>query len=90
MSERDEADVRFRNELGACLHVARWIDEVASGAPYDSLDALLAVAAAAATPLQPRRDRRGPRESPAHRREARRGRRGAAVLPRRAVLGRCR
>ena len=53
MSERGEADARFRDDLGACLHVTRWIDEVASGAPYDSLDALLAVAAAAATPLSP-------------------------------------
>jgi 2-oxo-4-hydroxy-4-carboxy-5-ureidoimidazoline decarboxylase len=53
MSERDEADTRFRDELAACLHVARWVDEVASGAPFDSLDGLLAVAAAAATPLSP-------------------------------------
>lgn len=53
MSDRTEAGERFREELRACLHVERWVDEVADAAPYASLDALLAVASAAATPLTP-------------------------------------
>ena len=44
---------QLREGLPACLHVRRWVDEVAAGAPYDSLDALLAVARERATPLSP-------------------------------------
>jgi 2-oxo-4-hydroxy-4-carboxy-5-ureidoimidazoline decarboxylase len=47
----DEAELR--QGLTACLHVARWVDEVVAHAPFASLDALLAVAAEAATPLSP-------------------------------------
>lgn len=53
MSERTTTGERFRDELRACLHVERWVDEVADAAPYDSLDELLAAASAAATPLAP-------------------------------------
>ncbi|MBM7503141.1 2-oxo-4-hydroxy-4-carboxy-5-ureidoimidazoline decarboxylase [Agromyces aurantiacus] len=45
------AGERFREQLRACLHVERWVDEVVDGAPYGSLDELLAAASAAATPL---------------------------------------
>lgn len=50
MSTR-EAGHGFREQLRACLHVARWVDEVADAAPYDSLVELLAAASDAATPL---------------------------------------
>ena len=53
MSERAAASERFRDELRACLHVERWVDEVADAAPYGSLDELLAVASGAASPLSP-------------------------------------
>ncbi|WP_248305593.1 2-oxo-4-hydroxy-4-carboxy-5-ureidoimidazoline decarboxylase [Agromyces sp. H66] len=53
MSDRTEARELFRDELRACLHVERWVDEVADAAPYASLDELLAAAMAAATPLAP-------------------------------------
>jgi len=53
MSDRTEAGERFRDELRACLHVERWVDEVADAAPYASLDELLAAASAAASPLAP-------------------------------------
>lgn len=53
MSDRTEAAERFRDELRACLHVERWVDEVADAAPYGSLDELLAAASAAASPLAP-------------------------------------
>jgi len=53
VSEQTEGNERFRDELRACLHVARWVDEVANAAPYESLDDLLAVASDAATPLTP-------------------------------------
>lgn len=53
VSTPDETGRRFRDELRACLHVERWVDEVADAAPYESLEALLAVAADAATPLSP-------------------------------------
>ncbi|KRE20969.1 2-oxo-4-hydroxy-4-carboxy-5-ureidoimidazoline decarboxylase [Agromyces sp. Soil535] len=53
MSEQTEGSERFRDELRACLHVARWVEEVADAAPYASLDDLLAVASDAATPLTP-------------------------------------
>ena len=43
----------LRDGLTACLHVPRWVDEVAGAGPYRSLDALLDRARAAATPLSP-------------------------------------
>ncbi|MBT2518715.1 2-oxo-4-hydroxy-4-carboxy-5-ureidoimidazoline decarboxylase [Streptomyces sp. ISL-90] len=53
MNVSSDARERFRDELRACLHVARWVDEVADAAPFDSLDALLAAASDAASPLSP-------------------------------------
>ena len=50
VSEQAEGDERFRDELRACLHVARWVDEVADAAPYQTLDDLLAAASDAAPP----------------------------------------
>ncbi|WP_395245972.1 2-oxo-4-hydroxy-4-carboxy-5-ureidoimidazoline decarboxylase [Agromyces sp. MMS24-K17] len=46
-----EAASRFRADLAACLHVRRWIDDVAAGAPFASFDDLAEAAAGAATPL---------------------------------------
>lgn len=43
----------LRPGLVASLSVDRWVDEVASAAPFASLEALLAVAHDAATPLSP-------------------------------------
>ncbi|GLI28140.1 OHCU decarboxylase [Agromyces rhizosphaerae] len=43
----------FRADLTACLHVERFVDEVAAGAPYASFDALRAAAAASAATLTP-------------------------------------
>jgi 5-hydroxyisourate hydrolase len=43
----------LREGLAASLNVNRWIDEVASRAPFASAAELLAVAAEAATPLSP-------------------------------------
>lgn len=51
MMDVTEADLRAG--LAASLSVNRWIDEVASGYPYESVAQLLAVAAEAATPLAP-------------------------------------
>jgi len=42
-----------RERLGTALHVRRWVDEVAAGCPYPSLDALHAVADLAARSLSP-------------------------------------
>lgn len=53
MSTPNEAGTSFRDKLRACLHVERWIDEVADAAPYESLATLLAAASDAATPLSP-------------------------------------
>jgi len=47
MIETSAADLR------AALGVERWITDVASKSPFDSLDDLLATASAAATPLEP-------------------------------------
>ena len=47
------SDVDLREGLTACLAVPRWVDDVASRAPFRSLLELLDVAAAAATPLSP-------------------------------------
>lgn len=46
ISERE-----LREGLPACLNVPRWVDEVAGGGPYASLDDLLDAAGLAATPL---------------------------------------
>ncbi|WP_315097911.1 2-oxo-4-hydroxy-4-carboxy-5-ureidoimidazoline decarboxylase [uncultured Cellulomonas sp.] len=40
-----------RERLATALHVRRWVDEVVSGCPYDSLDALAGVADLAARRL---------------------------------------
>jgi 2-oxo-4-hydroxy-4-carboxy-5-ureidoimidazoline decarboxylase len=44
-------DTELREGLYACLAVPRWVDDVASRAPFGSLLELLDVAAAAASPL---------------------------------------
>jgi 2-oxo-4-hydroxy-4-carboxy-5-ureidoimidazoline decarboxylase len=49
----DVADAQLRESLTASLSVDRWVNEVASAAPFDTLDQLLAVAHMAATPLSP-------------------------------------
>ena len=46
VSERE-----LREGLPACLNVPRWVDEVAGGGPYASLDDLVDAAGLAATPL---------------------------------------
>jgi 2-oxo-4-hydroxy-4-carboxy-5-ureidoimidazoline decarboxylase len=46
VSERE-----LREGLPDCLNVPRWVDEVAGGGPYASLDDLLDAAGLAATPL---------------------------------------
>jgi 2-oxo-4-hydroxy-4-carboxy-5-ureidoimidazoline decarboxylase len=53
VSDRAQADERFRDQLRACLHVERWVDDVADAAPYGTIDELLAAASEAATPLTP-------------------------------------
>ncbi|WP_421733005.1 2-oxo-4-hydroxy-4-carboxy-5-ureidoimidazoline decarboxylase [Cellulomonas sp.] len=42
-----------RERLATALHVARWVDEVASGCPYPSVDALVGVGDLAARSLSP-------------------------------------
>ena len=42
-----------RSLLATALHVPRWVDEVASGCPYPSVDALVGVADLAARSLTP-------------------------------------
>lgn len=49
----DDADGTLRKNLSVCLAVPRWVDDVASRAPFDSVEHLLAVAGAEATPLAP-------------------------------------
>ncbi|MFE5671288.1 2-oxo-4-hydroxy-4-carboxy-5-ureidoimidazoline decarboxylase [Agromyces sp. NPDC056523] len=51
MSQGSDAIAAFEDQLRACLHVERWVRDVARGAPYDGVDELLAAADAAATPL---------------------------------------
>lgn len=53
MSQGSDAVAAFEDQLRACLHVERWVRDVARGAPYATLDDLLAAAEAAATPLSP-------------------------------------
>lgn len=49
----DDADGTLRKNLSVCLAVPRWVEDVASRAPFDSLEHLLSVAGAEATPLAP-------------------------------------
>lgn len=46
-------DTELREGLYASLGVRRWVEDVASRAPFESLEQLLAVAGAEATPLSP-------------------------------------
>lgn len=46
-------DAALRENLYASLAVRRWVEDVASRAPFGNLDELLAVASAAASPLSP-------------------------------------
>ncbi|MBU1587249.1 MAG: 2-oxo-4-hydroxy-4-carboxy-5-ureidoimidazoline decarboxylase [Actinobacteria bacterium] len=46
-------DTALRDGLSASLAVRRWVEDVASRAPFATLDELLAVASAEATPLSP-------------------------------------
>ena len=46
-----DSSAQLREALSTCLAVPRWVDEVASRAPYGSLLELLDVAAGAAHPL---------------------------------------
>lgn len=47
----DVSERALRDGLATCLAVPRWVDEVAAGAPYATLDDLLDAAGLAATPL---------------------------------------
>jgi 2-oxo-4-hydroxy-4-carboxy-5-ureidoimidazoline decarboxylase len=47
----DLQDPGSRERLASALHVARWVDEVAAGGPYPSLDALAAAGERAAARL---------------------------------------
>jgi 2-oxo-4-hydroxy-4-carboxy-5-ureidoimidazoline decarboxylase len=47
----DLSDRALREGLATCLAVPRWVDEVAAGAPYASVEDLLDAAGVAATPL---------------------------------------
>ena len=49
----DLSDRALREGLITCLAVPRWVDEVAAGAPFASLDDLIDAAGVAATPLSP-------------------------------------
>ena len=49
----DLPEAELRAGLAVCLHVPRWVDEVAERAPYSSLAELEESARAAATPLSP-------------------------------------
>lgn len=51
MSDANANDLR--DKLRAALHVERWVDEVASKAPFSDLDSLVMAAYDAATPLSP-------------------------------------
>jgi len=46
-------DAELREHLTASLAVARWVEDVASQAPFDTVDQLLLVAYTEATPLSP-------------------------------------
>ena len=49
----DLPEAELRDGLAVCLHVPRWVDDVAERAPYASLAELEEIARAAATPLSP-------------------------------------
>jgi len=49
----DVADSDLRDALTAALNVQRWVDDVASAAPFESTEQLIAVARDAASPLSP-------------------------------------
>ena len=49
----DLSEAQLREGLTVCLHVPRWVDDVASRAPYSSMAELEEIARAAATPLTP-------------------------------------
>lgn len=49
----DVTDAALREGLATALAVPRWVEDVASRAPFADLDQLLAVARAEATPLAP-------------------------------------
>jgi 2-oxo-4-hydroxy-4-carboxy-5-ureidoimidazoline decarboxylase len=49
----DVSDTALREALAASLAVPRWVEDVASHAPFADLASLLAVASAEATPLAP-------------------------------------
>ena len=49
----DVTDAALREGLAAALAVPRWVEDVASRAPFATLDELLAVASAEASPLSP-------------------------------------
>lgn len=49
----DVTDAALREGLTAALAVPRWVEDVASRAPFATLDELLAVASAEASPLSP-------------------------------------
>lgn len=49
----DATDSELREKLATALAVPRWIEDVASHAPFADLDELIAVARAEATPLSP-------------------------------------
>ena len=51
----DLPEAELRDGLAVCLHVPRWVDDVAERAPYSSLAELEEIARAAATPLSARR-----------------------------------
>ncbi|WP_456844255.1 2-oxo-4-hydroxy-4-carboxy-5-ureidoimidazoline decarboxylase [Cellulomonas sp. P5_C6] len=44
-------DAETRSRLATALHVARWVDEVAAGCPYPSVDPMIGVADLAARSL---------------------------------------
>ncbi|CAN5142978.1 2-oxo-4-hydroxy-4-carboxy-5-ureidoimidazoline decarboxylase [soil metagenome] len=49
----DVTDAALREGLSTALAVPRWVEDVASRAPFATLDELLAVASAEASPLSP-------------------------------------
>lgn len=53
MKPTDVTDSELREILFTCLAVPRWVEDVASRAPFAALEDLLAIAGAEATPLAP-------------------------------------
>ena len=50
---KNVTDSELRDNLHTALAVRRWVEDVASRAPFTSLDELLAIASAEASPLSP-------------------------------------